>query len=329
MLQAAIARAIPASVYRDSMRDYLAFGGVLRSAIEFPELTPARACARPNWTVIVDRGEPPNYDLMLIGERRVREERYRLWKSPAGMRLEYSHAGAFDISADGTCIVWYYWQDALPELVRSIVLGPAVALALELSDFLCLHGSAVSLPAGAIAFLGPKHFGKSTLATALTTAGARLIGDDLLVGSPGPPATVRPGVGSVRLWADMASALPLASISNRCIPGVKTTVTDFAEHALATSPATLRAVYILSPVAPDANERAVWRTPLSRTEATVALVHHTKLPDSLLGLHAAGLRLSAAAAVAATVPAFTLHTVRDVERLGEVVRQIIEWSCPE
>jgi hypothetical protein len=223
----ATSRAIPAFVYRDAIRDYAAFGGVLRSAIEFPELAIAGDCARPDWTLIVDRAEPPDHAFVLVGERRVRDERYWLWRSPAGFRLEYSHAGTFDVSIDGSLIVWYYRQDASPELVRSIVLGPAIALALELAGLLCLHGSAVSMDSGAIAFIGPKYFGKSTLATALTTAGARLLGDDLLVVDPGPPATVRPGVASVRLWADIASSLPLETVCDRVIPGIKTTATDF------------------------------------------------------------------------------------------------------
>lgn len=326
---AATSRAIPAFVYRDAIRDYAAFGGVLRSAIEFPELTVASDCTRPDWTLIVDRAEPPDHALVLVGERRVRNERYWLWRSPAGLRLEYSHAGTFDVSIDGSLIVWYYRQDATPELVRSIVLGPAIALALELAGLLCLHGSAVSIGTGAVAFIGPKHFGKSTLATALTTAGARLLGDDLLVVDPGPPASVRPGVASVRLWADMAASLPLDTVCDRLIPGVKTTATDFAAESLASGPAPLSAIYVLSPVAKDGDARAAWRTRLTPVEATIALAHQTKLPDALVGLRAAATHLSAAAAVAETVPVWTLNVVRDVSRLDAMVRQILDWSSAE
>jgi len=327
--RAAASRVIPASVYRDPFRDYSAFGGVLRSAIEFPELAVAHDFARPDWTFIVDRSEPPDYPSVLVGERRVRDERYWLWRSPAGLRLEYSHAGTFDISADGTNITWYYRRDAMPELVRSIVLGPALALALELAGCLCLHGSAVAIGDSAVAFLGPKHFGKSTLATALTASGARLMGDDLLAVEMGRPARVRPGVASVRLWAETAASLPLESMCDTLIPGVKTTATGFASRSLALGPAPLRAIYMLSPIMKAEDVKAAARSRLSLMEATIALAQQTKLPDSLVGLRAAGTHLSAAAALAASVPVWNLSVVRDLSSLDAVVRQIFHWSAAE
>ena len=311
------------------MRDYRAFGGVLRSEIDFPELQIVHGGHAPTWTLVVERGEAPSRELRQVGERLVGIERYKLWRSSEGLRLQYSHAGTFDISTDGASLVWYYDRDAIPELVRSIVLGPAIALALELSGFLCLHGSAVALDDGAVAFLGPKHFGKSTLATALTAEGARLLGDDLLVVSPGPPACVRPGVASVRLWADMADALPLQTICDTLIPGVKTTATGFSRQAVAALPAQLRDIYVLAPTARESIASPVMRTRLAPVAAAVALAHQTKLPDSLVGLHAAGSQLATAAAVAKTVPVWTLHILRDVSRLKTVVRQIIDWRCGE
>ena len=326
MPSASALRADLAHVPDASAHHYSAFGGVLRSDIEFPELSATRACECPDWTLSVVRAQPPAYSLVPLGERRVGQERYQLARFPGGFRLEYSHAGVFDVLDAGDSILWYDREDALPELVRSIVLGPAIALALELAGFLCLHGSAVAFGDATLAFLGPKHFGKSTLATALTTAGGRLVGDDLLVVSPGPRVTVRPGVASVRLWADVAASLPLSTICDTLIPGVKTTATGFARDALAASPTILETVYVLSPVAPNADARPVWRTRLAPMEATIALAHQTKLPDTLVGFRAAGSQLTAAAAVAATVPVWTLHVPRDIERLHEMVRQIINWS---
>ena len=308
---------------------YAAFGGFLRSAIEFPELTRAADEVIPDWTVAIEYSDPSSEGFVPLGERRIREEYYRLSHGPGGLRLEYSHAGTFDLLSDRKRIVWYHRADALPELVRSIVIGPVIALALELGGFLCLHGSAVTIESSAIAFLGPKHFGKSTLATALTTAGAKLLGDDLLVVSPGPPPIVCPGVASVRLWADMAAALPLDSVCNTLIPGVKTTVTGFANAALAEKPAIIDAIYLLSPLPRDAAGPAVRRTRLSLAEATVTLAHQTKLPDSLVGFRAAGSQLASAAAVAASVPVWRLHTMRDIDRLSTTVRQIIDWTRQE
>jgi hypothetical protein len=310
-------------------RDYSVFGGRLRSEIDFPELSLATDQATPDWSVIVEHTAPPTEKSVLLGERCIREERYQLSCIPNGLRLVYSHAGTFDIAGDGSSIRWYYQADALPELVRNIIIGPAISLALELAGFLCLHGSAVAIDDSAVAFVGPKYFGKSTLATALTAAGARLIGDDLLVVSAGPPANVRPGVASVRLWSDMTTALPLGAICNTLIPGVKTTATGFAEQAVAIEPASLRAIYVLSPVPAAGDVPTVLRRRLSPSEATVALAHQTKVPPSLVGLRAAGSQLAASADVAATVPVWTLQVIRDVAKLPALVSQIIEWSSTE
>ena len=303
---------------------YAAFGGVLCSELEFPELTP-RVCDRVDWTLRVSNEAPPAVALEPIGERQLAIERYRLARSPSGLRLEYSHAGAFDISADGTEIVWYRRPDAQLELVRAIALGSVLALALELAGLLCLHGSAVAIGGRAVAFVGPKHHGKSTLATALTAAGARLIGDDLLAIAPGPPALVRPGVASVRLWSDTARALEIESLCGHVISGVKTTAAGFAERALVQTPTALAAVYVLEPVHREAQETAATRHRLNAVPAAIALALQTKLADSLVGLRAAGGQLTAAAALAATVPVYQLRAVRDFALLPALVAQVFEW----
>jgi hypothetical protein len=219
---------------------------------------------------------------------------------------------------------WYERADALPELVRNIVLGPALALALELAGFLCLHGSAVVLGDQGLVFLGPKHHGKSTIASALTVAGARLVGDDLVAVAPGPPAMVRPGVPSVRLWGDTASALPMQGICESLIPGVKTTAIGFADRALTRGEVPLTAIYVLEP-ADKSSEASCRRTSLPPVGAAIAVAHQTKLADSLIGMRAAGAQLSAAIAVVSTVPVFTLAVARDLTRLPELVQQIFDW----
>ena len=74
------------------------------------------------------------------------------WRSPAGMRLVNSQARAFDITANGHRLVLLAGR--LTRTGSKHRPQTAIALALELSDGLCLHGSAVSLRSGAIAFLG-------------------------------------------------------------------------------------------------------------------------------------------------------------------------------
>lgn len=326
-----VTSAAPARETARSMDDqcywhYAAFGGVLRSAIKLPELDRLDAFSRPDWTLRVEPGMPPAVNAVPMGRREVRDEWYRLSRLADGIRLEYSHAGTFDIVSNGSVIIWYRNDDAVPELVRNIVLGPAIAVAMELAGLLCLHGSAVACYGNAIAFIGPKYFGKSTLASALTTAGCQLIGDDLLVVQPGRPPRLLPGVPSVRLWPDIVKAIPIHNVCDTLLSGIKTTATSFAREAVALDHCPLEAVYVLSPVAPDSGGGAVRREPLSTLEATISFAHQTKLPDSLVGLETTASRLAKFAALAATVPVYRLSVLRDLTKLNESVQQIIDWS---
>ena len=305
-------------------RRYRVFGAVLEADLEFPELRAADSAEAPQWFVRVAEHAPPPVEMIALGERQVGLEGYTLARTPRGFRLEYSHAGIFDISSDGREITWYRRGDAILELVRSIVIGPAIALSLELSGLLCLHGSAVAIGDAAVVFLGPKHHGKSTLATALTARGARLIGDDLIAVAPGPPPMVRPGVPSVRLWDDTLDVLPVEQLCETLVRGVKTTASGFAERAFTRGELRLAGVYLLTPTAPR-DDFTCERTRLSAAAAAIGLAHQTKLADSLVGMIAAGTQLSGAARLAANVPVWTLSAVRDLRRLPAVVEQVMAW----
>lgn len=304
-------------------RRYALFGGVLCSQLELPELN--AACGSGcDWTLEVSLGAPPPVEIEPIGERRLEIESYRLSRTLNGLRLEYSHVGCFDIASDGSRIVWYRREDANPELVRTVALGSVLALALELAGLLCLHASAVVIGGRAIAFVGPKYHGKSTLAAALAAAGAQLVGDDLLAVSPGPPVTVRPGVPSVRLWSDTAATLLVEDRCERVVRGIKTMAAGFNATPFE-GIAPLDAVYVVTPTPVDEAARAASRVPLAGVAGALALAGQTKLPDSLVGLRAAGTQLAAAAAVAERVPVYSLRAVRDFARLPEVVEQILDW----
>jgi len=314
----------------DDNVDYAVFGGVLRTGYEFPELalvSAADAARAPDWTFDVAWSEPPNDERFeIVGERQLGPETYRLLRGPSRFRLEYSHAGCFDIAKDGTHIIWYHRPSVAAEIVRAVVAGPAIALALEIRGVLCLHGSCVSIGGNAVAFVGPKHYGKSTIAAALTAAGAQLVGDDLIAVAPGPPSVVWPGVASLRLWSDSVAALADRELSGRILPGLKTTIVGFAEENRLVREAPLAAIYVLAPSHRGETGDAAWRTIISPSGATIALAQQAKLADPLVGLSAAAARLANAGAIAAQIPVWTLHVVRDFARLDALVTQVVAWT---
>jgi len=257
------------------------------------------------------------------GERTAGKETYVLWRTSCGFRLEYSHAGVFDVDVGRAEVVWYPRADENAELARTILIGPVAALLLEARGDLCLHGSAVLAADGAIAFVGPKHHGKSTLALALTAAGCRLMSDDLVAITADQPPLMRPAVPTVRLWDDAAAQLRPEALCSTCIPGIKHTLGHFHDDRIANDAASLSAIYVLVPE--PRSEGGVRRVRLGGAEAAIALAQQKKLADTLIGYGDAASRLPRAAALAATVAVYELHVPRDFAALPGVVEQIIGW----
>lgn len=303
---------------------YAAFGGVLCSTLEFPELR-AISTAPADWTLDVRIELPARSDVVPVGERHIGIESYALSQCADGYRLSYSHAGTFDIDVANRVVTWYPTPGASTELARVIVLGPVFALLLESAGHFCLHGSGVVTATGAIVFIGPKHYGKSTLALALTAAGCQLASDDTVAIMPGPPPMLRPSVPTMRLWDDTALKLNAEALCDLLVAGTKMTVGGFRETSVAERPARLSAIYALAPVVAEDEQQTVTRQAVQGAEAVVTLAQQRKLPDILVGMTSAGVQLTQATAVAGRVPVYTLHIARDFTRLPNVIAQLLEW----
>jgi hypothetical protein len=305
------------------MPDYAVFGGLLRSGLELMGVSPAGEGRSPDWRLRVDRRPPAPFPH--APEAEAGEDGYavRLYRLPDGWRLEYPDTGVYDVAAGGARIAWHPAPGALPELVQADVLGRVLALALSAAGALPLHGSAVALDGESIVLLGEKHHGKSTLAAALTAAGARLVSDDMAAVQPGPPALLRPGVAQLRLWADSAESALGDTPATRS-GGIKDTLSGLPAERVETASTRLRAIYVLSPVVADGEGDLVARTPLAPTEAALALLVHAKLGALLRGPLAAE-HLGRAAEVVRQVPVYALRVVRDLARLSEVAGRVLEW----
>ena len=302
------------------MPDYAVFGGRLRSALPLAGLAPLPPDAAPDWRLRADDHPPAPCATPPLAEVADGELRIRLHALGDGWRLAYDDTGTYDVSADGARWTWHRVPGAAPELVQADVLGRVAALALAARGALPLHGSCVTLGGRGVVFLGGKHFGKSTLAAALASAGARLVADDMAVIHPGPPARLRPGVPLLRLWNEAAAQVD--GIGGTRIDGEKQTLADLPPARVETRPAPLAAIYVLHPV--DAAEEPARRARLSPMDAVLAMMAHAKLGPLLRGPPAAA-HLSRASAVAAGVPSYTLTVARGFERLPDVVERIVAW----
>ena len=315
------------------MRDYAVFGGCLRSELEFSELRPSRQSS-PSWTLRASPERIPLDGAEALGSDHVEHDCHvRLYRHANGYRLEYDDTGSFDISADGAEIVWCAPSNASLDAARLDILGRVLATALHAAGVLTLHGSAAVIGGRAVAFLAPKHHGKSTLALALAAAGAPLLTDDTLPVEPGAPPMARPGVHAVRLWSDSARVLrrPDLVIATKDDAPVdaaaaKAGVATLPETLVVNRPVPLAAVYLLTPVA--SAERAARRTRYTAVLGALALIRHAKI-GPLLGRADATVLLQRATVIADAIPVYDLQIVRDFDRLDEVVAQLFAWHAEE
>ncbi|MEQ1692519.1 MAG: hypothetical protein ABMA00_14615 [Gemmatimonas sp.] len=244
-----------------------------------------------------------------------------LWRTAKGMRMIFDDSGTFDVIGRGREIVWYPRAGCDAELARVDMLGRVLSLSLYEQGMMPLHGSAVSLPAGAVGFLAAKGSGKSTLAMTLVSRGARLMTDDTLAVSPSTFAA-RPGVHSVRLWEDSAGRF--ASLGgSRLGLSDKRAFDALPTDALQDATCPVAALYELVPVPDDGGARAK-RERMTAPLATIALMRHSKLGVLLGGVD--GIEVfSRCAAIAERVPMYTLFVSRDLAAVDDVADTIAGW----
>ena len=305
------------------MPDYSIFGGCLRSEIVFPELRESSDIA-PNWTFTARATPPALEDAEALGELDVTPTcRVRLSRHAGGYRLVYDDTGIYNVSRDGRNIAWTSGPNPARSAVRANVTGRVLATALHAAGLFCLHGSAVALEGGTIAFLAPKFHGKSTLALALARAGGRLVTDDVLPVELGAEPTAVPGVHQVKLWDDTAH---LFGVSRDGVEaGEKHLVHDFSEQLLMTERSPLAACYLLAPVAGDhPPDAAAERTRLGDMASALVLVRQATL-GALLGGSEAAVVFDRAVALAKAVPVFRLDVAPGLDRVPAIVDQLHAW----
>ncbi len=209
---------------------------------------------------------------------------------------EYRHAdgvwiwlqaiGTFHVAPDATRVD-IYPDKGVDERALGLALGGPVMLFVR-RKLGCpsLHASAVVTERGAIAFLGPRGRGKSTMAASFLRRGALLLTDDALplvfredgiYGTPGPPF--------MKVWHETAQhTLELADeLPNLTASVDKKLLGLEGRYAYARTPARLRSLYLLDRYEPAAADRTdVSIRTLGRREALLALLTYTSNRDYLL-----------------------------------------------
>ncbi|MHB1223318.1 MAG: phosphoenolpyruvate carboxykinase (ATP) [Gemmatimonadaceae bacterium] len=309
------------------MQDYLVFGGVLRSELQWPELRACPPVSHPDWTLARGRRLALPRAASCLGVHRYADDvEVGLWRAGDLWRVTTSDIGDFDLTDAGRRIVWRSDSHEGEELARFDLLGRVLPLALHRGGSLSLHGSAVATPAGAVLLLGAKGRGKSTLALTLAQRGAPLLTDDVaVVECSGTGCEVRPGVHVMRLWPDAAARLGTGDYGPPGRVGRKLVVHSLPSALRAGSVVPLAAVYLLEPAVPAGNVAAAAERHLLRQVDAVRQLLGQVTAGNLLGGAAAPDVLARVAGLARRAPVHVLRLRHDFDQLAAVATTLLDW----
>jgi hypothetical protein len=179
----------------------------------------------------------------------------------------------FKISVAGTHVTVHAVPGTTSQTAEHLYLNQALPLALSLQKALVLHGSAVEIGKGAVAFIGASGQGKSTLAASFSSNGYRFLSDDgLLIDGSRAGYVIRPSHASLRLWDD--SRVALADRAEETAPPVsyspKARILAGEKFAFCPDPRALQRVFFLG----DGSASSVSIAPVSSQNAVVQMLRH-------------------------------------------------------
>jgi hypothetical protein len=310
------------------MTSYAMFGLAIRSELPLPELTTISCPYDVDVDIHIDAlPAPPSFP-----QGATRFVRH----SETTVYLAWKDVGAFLVRG-GTEIVCDPSPQVSAREFRCPLLGAVIGVLLHQRGLLTLHASAVSIAGSAVAFLGGKGSGKSTMAAALQSRGHALLCDDVLAielgegGGGGVEAEKNEAVGvnpkksrplvlpafpQIKLWPESAEAL---GYQNSALPTLSETTDKRALRSGVTmSPdrLPLRRIYLLEEGERLASEQ------MTGSDAFTALLAQSYAPRFLGSTVSTTVYFQQCQAVARRVPIYRLQRPVDFNALSQVAAYI-------
>lgn len=292
------------------MYTYVAYGLGIHSALPLPELV---ASAAVGADVVIQIGkldgplpEPPHTgsDFHVTSE---------------GAYFFWEQVGAF-LVRDGKEITVEPFPGVEERLIRLPLLGMVLAALLHQRGLLVLHASTVAINGSAVAFLGKKGWGKSTIAAALHAHGHRVVVDDMLaidVAATESPM-VHPGFPQLKLWPDVVASLgddpeTLDRLHSQVEKRARSVTAGFSQ-----TPLPLKRIYVL-----DAGPAREIET-LRAHEAFIELVRHSYFAGSFQAVDAVSSHFRKCVSLTRRVPMGRLKRQGSLSTLPALARLVEE-----
>jgi hypothetical protein len=291
---------------------YGLYGLQIKSFIPIPELNPASRVNNAADVIVrcgkVSHPARCNYDSVCI--HATNEQIYLFWPD----------VGTF-LVRQGREIVVAPSPRVKDEILRLFILGSGIAVLLHQLGLLVLHGSAVDIEGSAVAFVGDKGWGKSTIAAALHMRGHRFLTDDLVVVQYDQQEVplLLPSYPQLKLWPDTVDML---GVNPEELPRIRPELEKRAHRlheGFSQAPVPLKSVYVLG----VGNELAIEALPPQLF--LMQLVRHlyvARYGTEFLNSTCGGAHISQCARLAACVPVKLLKRKQDLFALSDVATQV-------
>lgn len=184
------------------MYKYFAYGLFISSEIvlpEFLELDSSHSLFVPDITILLGTIQPFTPDQSLL------EDYYQI--QDGAFYFSWELSGSYLVENGKTITIQPHPQLG-EQALRIPLFGVVMATLLSQRGLLVMHASAVEIQGQAVAFVGHKGQGKSTMSAVLTGLGYPLIADDVVAihfNSWGKPM-LSPGIPMFKLWPDAVEA---------------------------------------------------------------------------------------------------------------------------
>ncbi|GAB4550747.1 MAG: HPr kinase [Pleurocapsa sp.] len=147
------------------------------------------------------------YDSIAEKPSPINNSPFHYWRNKQEIGLSWQKLGTFLIR-EGREIIIASVADVEEKNLHPALLGACMAVALHQREYLILHGSAVKIHNRAVAFIGDKGWGKSTMAAALVLRGHQFITDDVLaIDLSGNEPLVFPSFPQLKLCPDAVETM--------------------------------------------------------------------------------------------------------------------------
>jgi hypothetical protein len=199
------------------------------------------------------------------------------FRTGCGYLLRFPELADFEVSPAGDAVVAHPAPGTDEATVEHLYINQMVPLALSRQGRPAFHASVVTIPGGAVAFLGKTGMGKSTLAASFASAGSEFLTDDALIIDEVEGIHALPSHASVRLWEDSVDALIPKDVPTAAEVSYTSKTRLLANDALRynDTPAPLLAAYVLDWQDVD----AVVIEPLRGSERPIAWIGNSFLLD--------------------------------------------------